>query len=349
MHPGCYRYITGTNIEVGVRKLSANLRTRFKKDNIVCTSIRMCRLYTPFERKNKNNLIDAGDYIIQQHMPVEILQEKSDFTLKGTPGYNLKSYIKTIVYVDRKPGIFIDNELQWTTLDIDDPCYHKQSYRTMKDGENVYMHRYNRKPTSWEYIKHCRYLYVHGLKQLRYPIHSVTNNIVTFNTNPVKKAHVAVCRTKPTKVHLFCRLRMSTKGYSTLGCNWFNEGFVKDTTIFVHVLREDDKWVLCFLQYNYTGDLVWLPTNLIQQTRPDIPMNEEGDSQHTYIHGRIPTHVKGTKVLYTNLGWCIWAHRHTMRQTRIEDTPEHKRIKQEVMNDIRQRQILNKSQVSGAG
>ena len=151
MYPGCYRYITGTNIEVGVRKLSVNVRTRFKQNNVVWAITRRGKIYHPFRSKKKDNEILPSHYtmLIRQDMPVEILQEKSDFTKKGTPSYRLKSHIKTIEYIDQKPIQFIDNELQWTTDDFDDPCYEKESYKTMKDGTPITMYRYNKKPTSF--------------------------------------------------------------------------------------------------------------------------------------------------------------------------------------------------------
>ena len=281
----------------------------------------MCRLYTPFERKNKNNLIDAGDYIIQQHMPVEILQERSDFTLKGTT--RVKSN-NIIYYVDQEPNIFIDNELQWTTLDIDDPCYQKETYRTMKHGKHMYVHRYNRKPTSWQYLQPQSFLYVHGLKQLKYPIRFVQDNIVTFNTTPILKAHIAVCRTQPTKLHL---CNVPDEIYNTPPW-WFNKGYVADTGILVHVLMEDDDWVLCHLKDKYYDELYWLPSNLIQQRQPRTtpPL-----VQHGYIHGRIPVVEP------------VMAHLHTVFSERIQDTQKHTRMKEHIMNDIQERRRLYKS------
>lgn len=339
MYPGCYRFLKGTNIEVGIWKLARNVRSKHKQNNVVWAIVRQGKRYAPFLKKTKHNEMLPSDpkRLIRQDIPVELLTETCDFTLKGKPKFDIH------VGTPCAPKYDILNEMQWTTLNIDDPAYHKETYYTKKNNKYIAMYRYNRKPRPYT---SARSLYIHGLRQFLYPVSTVQDNIVTFNTKPIIRAHIGVCRTKPTKTHLYCNKNRGFKGYNTKGCEWFNSGFVKDTTIEVCVLWEEPRgkptWVLCCLRHQHIKELVWLPTELIQQDRPHVELSD-ADDQQVYIHGRIPAITAGSAVKYFSSKIYAEALPHTMHKTRIPDTPEHARIKQHIMRDIQQRHTLNKT------
>ena len=346
MHPGCFRYIAGTNLEVGVRYISRNVRSNYKDNIVVWASVRKGKRYSPFLPKNKNNEILPGDHkrLVRQDIPVVLLKETSDFTLKGKPKYTVHEF------TDKPAKDIVVNELQWTTKDIDDPCYTKETYYTRKDSKYIALRRYDRKPRSWEYIKHARYLYIHGLRQLAYPIASVKDNIVTFNTRPTIKAHVGACRLQPTKTHLFCSKHRSFEPYITVGHGWFNFGYVKDTSIHVSVLWEEPPrkptFVLCYIRSRPLKELVWLPTSIVTH---DLKILEEQDGhvKRVFIHGRIPMFAAGKYIGFTPATTFGAAELHTMHETRIQDTPEQTRIKKCIMENIRIRDQELKAQAFG--
>lgn len=343
MHPGCFRYISGTNIEVGICCIAQNIRSNYKDNLVVWASVRKGKRYTPFLKKNKNNEILPGDHkrLVRQDIPAQLLKETSDFTLKGKPKYTMHDF------TDENPKEIILNELQWTTKDIHDTCYSKETYYTMKNGKHITLRRYDRKPRSWEYIKHARFLFIHGLRQLAYPIASVKDNIVTFNTKPTIKAHVGVCRLIPTKTHLFCNNNRSYDPYITIGQGWFNFGYVKDTSIHVSVLWEQPPkkptFVLCYIRTRPLKELIWLPTSIITH-KHKLLEELDGNVRKVFIHGRIPVFAAGKYIGFTPATKHGAAELHTMQNTRIQDTPEQTRIKKCIMENIRTRHKKLKAQ-----
>lgn len=267
---GCFFYLKGTNIELGVKAES---------DNICECSFRRGRVFRAFGRKNKSTEVCPGDAyrLIRQDVPSELLRSRVNL-----------DYACEFMDVD---AVVLRRELEWGPTRVSDPAYIVERRRTRLNGVNVWLYRYERRARSWSFLS-GKVLYVHGLRQLCFPVSSVCDDIVTFNTLPVLRAHVGVCRLECTKEHLGCRAnRVSLPFYrrsmSLFGSSEeFNGGWLYGTCMYLQCVLNDDGWSLCVVNRAPYSPLMWVPNELVCTCTTLSPIPDDLD-EHWYYTGRV--------------------------------------------------------------
>ena len=267
---GSFFYLKGTNIELGVKA---------EADGHCECSFRRVRMFRAFDRKNKSTEIYPQDAyrLIRQDVPSSLLLGcvKLDLACEFT---DLDAPV-------------LRRELEWSTTPVEHPAYRVERRRTRRGNENVWLYRYERRPRSWSCLSGVS-LYVHGLRQLSFPVSSVRDSVVTFNTLPVLRAHVGVCRLECTKEHLGCRAnRLSLPFYkrsmSLFGSSEeFNGGWLYGTCMYLQCVLNDGVWSLCVVNREPYSPLMWVPNELVCTCTTHPPIPEELD-EHWYYTGRV--------------------------------------------------------------
>jgi len=277
---GCFFFLSGTSIELGVKAEACGM--------CEC-SFRRVRMFRARSRKNKSTEIFPQDAyrLIRQDVPSSLLGPSC--MVRGRLRYSCE-------FTDRDPLVVLKRELEWGPLKVTDPCYSVERRRTKSGGVNIWLYRYTRKPRSYAFLKGCA-LFVHGLRELCFPVASVTDDIVTFNTLPVLRAHVGVCRLECTKLHLGSRSnRVSLPFYgrsmSLFGLSSeFNGGWLFGTGLYLQSVLSEDDWSLCIVNRAPFSPLMWVPNRLVCTSSAPSPIPAALD-EHWYYTGRA-VHLHG--------------------------------------------------------
>ena len=344
---GSFFYLKGTNIELGVKA---------EAEDLCECSFRRGRMFRAFGRRNKSTEIYPEDAhrLVRQDVPRVLLC-----------GSVILECAWDVADVDAP---VLRRELEWSSTPVDDPAYLVERRRTRVDGENVWLYRYERRPRSWSYLSGVA-LYVHGLRQLCFPVSSVRDSVVTFNTLPVLRAHVGVCRLECTKEHLGCRanrksLPFYARSMSLFGSsNQFNGGWLYGTCMYLQCVLNEKDWSLCVVNRAPFAPLMWVPNTLVCTCTTPLPIPEELD-EHWYYTGRA-VHLHGLPRVWYECEGSAEALRvyprggfgevfgdgsvvvsSSVLETRVRWflTPRHEKLKRDVEADIRRRRENRLSQ-----
>lgn len=302
---GSYAYINGTNIEVAICRTGAH--------SAIC-ACREGTKFIPFQKKNKHNIINQLPFRLnQQEIPYELLGENA-FVKRNTRISKNFTHLpfQTTPNKTHTEGKLVD---------------HKNNKLVVEQCGDKYKHHMH--PSTWAqmHTQHQRVtvLYIHGMKEHAYPVLHVKNNIVTFNTKPTIKAHIAACRTFVSRSHLYSRTARQNP------FPFHNESkFLKHTDIRLHTTQRKDNHTLCFVNHNH-NKLIWVHDSLITHT----PINAKGND---VVEHQEPVHIHG--ILHA---WGIRAE-NGIAQVKIDQHIYHAethtlRTPKEESDSLRQRRI----------
>lgn len=170
---GSYMFIRGTNMEVGIRRVSKDPEHPYAQ----CVFRYGRRLY-----KKTKSKINPRKHIVQK-IPTQCLTHKCDFDTKRQTLKQSFQHSTLTTKMPKAEGVF-DTELDKDAYDIY-PAGGK--FLHIIKGPTAQHILGNRKPRS---------LSIFGIRELTFPFQKFNpnTNIVTFNTIPPKRAHISVVR-----------------------------------------------------------------------------------------------------------------------------------------------------------
>lgn len=266
---GSYMYIRGTNIEVGIRRVSSDPENPYAQ----CV-FRHGTLIWPRGKSSVNTI----KHVIQK-IPICCLTSTPDFDIRrGRLKKDFKHSVLEYAMPD-KEGLF-HTQTDPHLYDIF-PCG-KKFFHIMKGPTKEHIAP-DEKP---------RQLSIYGMIGLTFPVKFFENDIVTFNTRPVRMAHVSVVRKKHTMA--FLGKHSSRWPYPTK----LEFGFIKGSWIAVSTVIQHDDISLYKLRSNKTK-IIWLPNSLIVSRGPHLKHKASTlkdlapipNIEHVYING-LPTPFK---------------------------------------------------------
>ena len=334
---GAYAYIVGTNIEVCIS--IAGVHTA------ICSS-RVGRRYMPYKKKSKGTQISQEHPLVgtKQEIPYELLGDCA-FVKRSTVlsrKFSLPEEYTEMNAVQLRQLRF--DEGKWTTA--------RNTHPALIEEQHGDSYRYFQKYVPWIFLNEgCRrvtMLYVHGLRDYGMPILNVRDGVVTFNVKPLAKAHLSVCRVKPTRGYLHSRRHIATIPKAAAG---FAYGYLRGTTLKVHaVARRGDK-TLCILQKHRLEPLVWVHNKDVGQKRwRTTTTGTTGTTGTICVHGVLTYDTNGdtngdTTVALSKLGKHIGFARRDTHRDKEKETIEERKIRLMHQNDIQDRHLNKKAQM----
>lgn len=279
---GTYAYIKGTNIEVGIRRVSIDPNNPYAQ----CVFRYGRRKF----KKNKSKVNPIKQ--ILQKIPLHCLTLQCDFDLRrGRLKHNF-THTTLELPMPRKEGLF-DEQHDADLYDIY-PCGSKFMH-IMKGpaAEHVF-----------DLLSQTPKLYVFGLQELKLPvkIFDTQSGVCTFNTTPKWMAHVSVLRRTCTMAHLG---KHTNRWPHAVVSPYMNTtpaeiGFLQGTGMQVSLLIQDER----ISYYKVNADALiafWIPNELVTTETQCIEQGHAGDvkplEKDIYLHG-LPTKFRA----YTNNG-----------------------------------------------
>ena len=234
---GSYMYIRGTNIEVGIRRVSKDPENPYAQ----CVFRQGVRIY----KKGKAN-INPKKHIMQK-IPIPCLTATCDFdTRRG----QLKKSFKYTTLEHRMPlkeGLF-DVPTDPHLYDVH-PCGSK-FFHIMKGPTTEHL-----------FTKKTLKLSIYGIYELTFPVlsYDAATGVCTFNTRPKRKAHVSVLRNTGTMNFLGKHC-----GKWPHVSDLVDVGFLKGSTIPVSIVIEHEDISLFKVR---ADDLIafWIPHKEVQR------------------------------------------------------------------------------------
>ena len=275
---GSYAYIKGTNIEVGIRRVSIDPNNPYAQ----CVFRYGRRKF----KKNKSKVNPIKQ--ILQKIPFHCLTSKCDFDLRRGRLKNNFTHTTLELHMPQKEGLF-DEQHDPDLYDIY-PCGSKFMH-IMKGPTAEHL---------FDIISQTQKLYIFGLHELNLPlkIFDTQSGVCTFNTTPKWMAHVSVLRKNCTMAYL--GKHTNRWPHTSVSQNPTEIGFLKGTGIQVSLLIEDK----LISYYKINADTLiafWIPNELVTTEPQQIEQGHAGDvkplGKHIYLHG-LPTKFKA----YTNNG-----------------------------------------------
>jgi hypothetical protein len=263
--PGSYMYIKGTNIEVGIRRVSYDPKFPYA----ACTfrygryrwSIAQQRMYS------KRDPI----HLQVQKIPIDCLTYVPDFTKRGYLKSSFKSTDECPLNVPKvSEGIFVEEEQPY--------------YKSVREVDGKYFVLLKGMTQRHFDIGDQNTYSVFGLKELTFPFKffDEESQVITFDTEPVRKAHISVVRSYKSMAHL--------KGHSQSWSSSWNRRSLRDmtapadvsyisgTSIICHTLIQGNKISFCKMNTYYSKyDILtqWIPH--VQMTTSAPVFSLEGD------------------------------------------------------------------------
>lgn len=227
-------FIRGTNIEVGIRRVSVDPEQPYAQ----CV-FRFGKKIWP-KGKSKINPIKH----VVQKIPFCCLTDKPDFDIRrGTLKQNFKH--STLEYdMPKQEGLF-------------DTPTDPHLYDIFQCGSKFF--HIMKGPTKEHILtKEPRKLSIYGLQELTFPFDYYENGVITFNTKPVRKAHISVVRL----THTMASLGKHTAMWPHPTCT--DIGYIKGTSIGVSIVIQHDDISLYKLSCNDVKTM-WLPNSLVNR------------------------------------------------------------------------------------
>lgn len=266
---GSYCFIRGTNIEVGIRRSSRSLAHPVAACTFRYGKYRWNRAEKRmYSRENPIRLI-------VQKIPFACLTPTSDFTNRG---YLRASYLKQL---EPCPPLRDQPREGVHVTDVRD-CYKAMS----SYGRKYFVLLKDMTESHFPDLQSGAYYSVFGLRELTFPLrhYDKARQVLTFDTEPVRKAHISVCRAYKSMDHLgghSQRWESHWRGSSLRGMSdpvdW---GYVSGTNMRVHTLLQGPEVSLMKLN-QYPGKFevlsMYVPHVEVTTTQPCFRQEEWED------------------------------------------------------------------------
>lgn len=247
--PGSYMFIRGTNIEVGIRRVSSDTMSPYA----ACT-FRYGRYRWNHAQKRMYSQRDPIHLQVQK-IPFACLSKTCAFTKRGAlrstydPGEPCPTLTENV-----DEGLYVDEMQPYYNL------IHKRNQKyfvllkamsksNFRVGEqNVYS--------------------IFGLKELTFPLKywNADRQVVVFDTEPVRKAHISVVRPYKSMAHLGGHSQRWSRAWKSVSyrnvSTAVDMGYVAGTSIAVHTLIQGEDVSFCKLNTyynNYDILTMWVP------------------------------------------------------------------------------------------
>ena len=255
---GSYMYVKGTNIEVGITRVSFDPLNPYA----------MCTLRLGIKKKHLKN--SSLKTISNRYIKIPFVCLSKFSGIK----YNKLTYDATMLPKDPSLEPLFQKSSRLREGKLEDKLLpHSDLYEVVKTrigDKQYYMHILKPLNPTLAGIGKCRSFSVFGIPELTYRMKSYdsSSNIVTFDTHPVRRAHVSVLRQSKTMKHLgghtyrWSYNSVSLKG-QTLPVDW---GWIAGTSIHVKTCIHDPQFSLYKLGKKELFH--WIPIQEITTQQP---------------------------------------------------------------------------------
>lgn len=251
--PGSYWFIRGTNIEVGIRKVSHD-----EMHPYAACVFRYGRYRWNHAQKRMYSRRDPIHLQVQK-IPFACLTKYCDFNKRN----RLKNSFRPgdpcpldapIVKEVAEEGLYVDKCMPYHDV------IHKKNNKYFVLLKSMTKHHF----TVGEHNVYS----IYGLKELTFPFKywDSEEQVVVFDTEPIRKAHISVVRPYKSMAHLgghTQRWNVSWKRISPRGCNLpVDMAYIAGTSIVVHTLIQNETISFCKMNTYYNNyDILtqWIP------------------------------------------------------------------------------------------
>ena len=189
---GGYMFIKGTDIEVGIARVSYDPLHPYA----------MCTIRLGIKKKHlKNSPLKT---ISNRYIKIPFICLSKFSSIK----YNKLLYDTTLIPYDNNIEHLFQHSSELTEGKYEEVLHpHADLYEVVKtkiDGKQYYMHILRPLNPSLAGIGKCRSFSIFGIPELTYRMkkYDPSSKIVTFDTSPLRRAHVSVLRQSKTMKHL---------------------------------------------------------------------------------------------------------------------------------------------------
>lgn len=255
--PGSYMFIRGTNIEVGIRRVSSDPLSPYA----ACT-FRYGRYRWNHAQKRCYSTRDPI-HIQVQKIPFACLSSSCDFSRRGylRNSFDPGEACPRMEHVDE--GLYVEELL---------PCYrviHKSSSKYFVLLKSMTKHHFS--------VGEQNVYSIWGLKELTFPFKYFDSDrqVVVFDTEPVRKAHISVVRPYKSMAHLGGHSQRWSRSWKRDSFHSMSTpvdmAYVAGTSIVAHTLIQGEEVSFCKMNTYYNNyDILtqWIPNKELTTLPP---------------------------------------------------------------------------------
>ena len=267
VQPGRYMYIKGTNIEVGIRRVSYNpdfpyaaCTFRYGRYRWINAQQRMYSKRDPI-------------HLQVQKIPFDCLTEVCDFTKRGHLKPSFKPEEECPLNVPKvEEGIYVDEEQPY--------------YQTLRRDNNKFFVLLKSMTSKHFQLGEQNTYSIFGLKELTFPFKYFDEDtqVITFDTEPVRKAHISVVRSYKSMAHLGGHSQSWKSSWNRRSCRntkiAVDVAYIAGTSIIAHTLIQGKTISFCKMNTYYSKyDILtqWIPNHELTTQAPVF--SENGDDK----------------------------------------------------------------------
>ena len=256
-------YIKGTNIEVGVRRVSTDPLFPYAA----------CTFRYGRHRWKRSRSKASPIRIVVQKIPFACLTPTCDFDRRQ----QLKNLTPHLLLSDRH---HIKNALRENLKRRrKDPNLYNISYE-----HGAYFHMLKGMTEQWLHLHKPKNVYsIFGIKELTFPFKhfDYDTKVVTFNTTPVRKAHMSVLRTFCSMPHLRGHSQKWSWGTVSLRNNpgYVELGYICGTSIAVSAFIQDEISLFKMQTQDHSTLCQWIPNTEVTTRMPCFHDDMQEDLQ----------------------------------------------------------------------
>jgi hypothetical protein len=265
---GSYMYIKGTNIEVGVRKVSKNPNFPIA----ACTF-----------RYGRYRWMNAKQRMYSRRDPIHLQVQKIPFAcLTHTSDFTKRNYLKRSFAAGEQCPLDTP-KVQEALFVKEEKPYYKTIMKTKK-GYFVLLKAMTAKHFT---IGEKNTYSIFGLKELTFPFKyfDEESQVVVFDTEPVRKAHISVIRDYKSMLHLGGHSQSWQSDWNSVSYRDMltpvDSAYIAGTSIRVHTLIQGDNISFCKMNTYYNKyDILtqWIPHLELSTHEPHF--SEKWDNKH---------------------------------------------------------------------
>ena len=260
-------FIKGTNIEVGIRRVSSNPASPYA----ACT-FRYGRYRWNHAHKRCYSIRDPI-HIQVQKIPFACLTSTCDFTKRG--------YLRHSYTPEEACPPLEEQVEEGLYVDVDDlkPCY-----RVINANNNKYFVLLKSMTKHHFSVGEKTVYSIWGLKELTFPFKffDTERQVIVFDTEPVRKAHISVVRPYKSMAHLGGHSQRWSKTWKRVSYHNMSTpvdmAYIAGTSIVVHTLIQDENISFCKMNTYYNNyDILtqWIPNKELTTLAPKFGSSDK--------------------------------------------------------------------------